>query len=396
MRKKISIISILVMLSLLTTSMTFSYWASHILGDSKITNNNINVGDWVPDGYQPIYEEDDFIKLVETHTKETKIILMNDVVIDISEPLQPFNGTIDGNGYTITNTGTITTPVTTGTNVYVGLFERINEGAVIKNLILDGIHINASSSASYNTYAAVLAAYNAGIVENVVVRNSSVTFVHEIGTQGGELHIHVSGLVGENGPNGNAIVRNSYSEATVTGTIRKTNNGTRLINLYVGGLVGKNVSGQVINSYATGNITGYGYNTATTSNDNRRTIVYAGGLVGYNDNYNGGTARVTSSFATGNIRVERIGTANGRVHLYAGRLVGNNSGTITNSYYLSTQTLSVATSSSNPTRVTHYNNGTSATAAQLRDLNRNGLSSWDTTDIWITHTNRYPTLRMEE
>lgn len=362
-------------------------------------NLGISIGDWVLEDHIPIFNENDLIEQIEAHTDETKIVLMRDVEVSIDTPLQAFNGTLDGNGYTITNVGTIANAVITAGNVYVGLFERINAGATVKNLVLDGIHINVSTTLANNSYAAILTAYNAGVVENITVKNSSVLFEHQISTQGIEIHVHASGLVGENGPNGNARVINSYSEATVTATVRKTGNVDRFISAYVGGLVGKNVSGEVLNSYATGNITGYASNTASgSSNDNRLAKVYAGSLVGFNDNWQGGTARVTNSFGVGSIHVSRItsGQGSARVRLFAGRLVGNDGGVITNGYRINSQTLAVATSTSNPTYVTHYNQGTSRTIVQLRSLTGTGLNTWDTTTIWRIHTDKYPTLRMEE
>ncbi|MFP3871946.1 MAG: GLUG motif-containing protein, partial [Candidatus Natronoplasma sp.] len=114
------------------------------------------------------------------------------------------------------------------------------------------------------------------------------------------------------------------SEITDAGVVDADVSG----NWYVGGLVGQN-SGTVINSYATGTVTGsenlvgglVGSNSGTVSDSHATGTVtgsgeYIGGLVGRN----GGT--VENSYATGDVSGSRS----------VGGLLGENSGTVSNSY----------------------------------------------------------------
>ncbi|MDK2830975.1 MAG: hypothetical protein PWQ75_727 [Methanolobus sp.] len=167
---------------------------------------------------------------------------------------------------------------------------------------------------------------------------------------------YVGILVGIN--SGNVV--NSSATGNVTGVS------------YVGGLIGYAFgSGTVINSYAAGNVTGSGsyvgglagYNSGIMNNSYAignvtGSGINVGGLVGYNDagtvnngyatgNVNGAgsigglvgysTGVVTNSFATGTAT-----TSSGDV----GGLMGKDSGTVTNSYYSGTPTTGNGTSTS--------------------------------------------------
>jgi hypothetical protein len=125
----------------------------------------------------------------------------------------------------------------------------------------------------------------AGEVKNVGVINVNITGKEKVG-----------GLVGKN-INGN--ISNSYSTGNVTGAWD------------LGGLAGSN-SGTVSNSYSTGNVTGYSYEEDV------------GGLVG--DNWGG---NISNSYSTGNVTGEDD----------VGGLVGRNyAGTVSNSYSTGTVT----------------------------------------------------------
>ena len=136
--------------------------------------------------------------------------------------------------------------------------------------------------------------YNEGVIKNLGVENFTVNVSY-----GG--NVYAGGLVGYN----SGDITNSYATGNVSATSTSTGSAA-----YAGGLVGRNNSGDITNSYATGEV-------SATADD----PAYAGGLVGYK--YYGG---ITNSYATGNV------SATCYSYAYAGGLVGDNSGDITNSY----------------------------------------------------------------
>jgi hypothetical protein len=205
----------------------------------------------------------------------------------------PFNGTLDGNGKTISNL-----TINRSTTDYVGMFGIAGQYAKIQNVKLENTNItgkqytgglvgtNADSiTNSCATGAVTGSEYVGGLVGyNLVgdITNSYATVAVSGGTW-------VGGLAGYNDW---ATISGSYTTGAVTGTA------------YVGGLVGQNRQGSITNSYAT---------VAVTGTDN-----YVGGLVGCNQE----NSQITSSYA--------IGTVVGKQS--TGGLVGENWGTITKSY----------------------------------------------------------------
>ncbi|MFC4305285.1 S-layer homology domain-containing protein [Cohnella boryungensis] len=177
-----------------------------------------------------------------------------------------FEGSLDGNGYTIKNL-TINMPSRSS----VGLFGHTSAHAVITNMKLEDVAINA------NTYVGGLVGFNEGVISN-----SSVT---------GNLNgvSSVGGLVGNN--SNYAPISNSYAAAHVEASTRGA-----------GGLVGSN-DGRISSSHAEGSLSGGSY---------------IGGLVGWN--YGNGVIR--DSYASGS----------GRGNDTIGGLVGLSQGYIFSSY----------------------------------------------------------------
>ena len=153
--------------------------------------------------------------------------------------------------------------------------------------------------------------YNKGVIKNLGVENFTVNVSY-----GGNV-FYAGGLVGYN----SGDILNSYATGDVSATAYKY--------AYAGGLVGENAGGSITNSYAAGDV------SATASSSNSNAYAYAGGLVGDND---GGS--ITNSYATGNVSATSTSTytsastsSSYTAYAYAGGLVGrNNSGDITNSY----------------------------------------------------------------
>jgi len=156
----------------------------------------------------------------------------------------PFMGKFDGNGYKILNLY-INRPSMNG----VGIFGRIGTGGEVKNLGLDGCWIKGKE--------------------------------------------HVGGLVGIN----KGTVSNCYSTSSMVGFPPVD------ISSYIGGLVGTNDGGTILESFSTGSAYG---------------ASYVGGLVGFNNN-----GMISESYSVGDV---------GGVENYIGGFVGSNSGAIIDSY----------------------------------------------------------------
>jgi hypothetical protein len=198
--------------------------------------------------------------------------------IPIGDTTTAFTGELDGQDFSITNLF-IDRASTNRQGVFgmVGTWD--NQVGLITNIHFGGLDITGD-------------AFTGGIAGQLY---GQLNRVHAEGQVTGSTE--VGGLVGSHGGTFDTII-NSRADVDVTGT-----------SLGVGGLVGYNDSNsQIINSYATGSVTGEG-------SDARR----IGGLVGHN------LGDITSSHATGN--VTGLGITD-RV----GGLVGRNGGTIEKSY----------------------------------------------------------------
>ena len=193
----------------------------------------------------------------------------------------PYTGTFDGKGHTITGL------TVTGSNEYAGLFGYIGSGGTVKNVKLEDVQIATTNSYGY---AGGVAGYSRGTIENCSV-SGSVSSNYSAG-----------GVVAQQF--GNSITGCS-SSATVKGTAE------------VGGVAGKTDNSATLTAcYATGNVT---FERASTIN------TFAGGVVGSNG---GGT--LTACYATGNV----TGSGSGSGTIYVGGVTGSNdSGTLTACYH---------------------------------------------------------------
>lgn len=194
--------------------------------------------------------------------------------LPIGDQLNPFQGSIDGNGYKITGL-TINRPGSS----YVGLFGNLDSTASVTNMKLENVSVNGLASVGG------LAGSSAGTISSSYVKGNVTGHDEDTG-----------GLVGYNVSYG--TISNSYAAVSVTSS---TNN--------VGGLVGSNF-GTIRDSYATGSVASSGY--------------YIGGLVGLN-----AEKTIANSYATG--KVSGSDYAGGLVGANGNRRVGP--GTISNSFY---------------------------------------------------------------
>ena len=197
----------------------------------------------------------------------------------------PYTGTFDGGGHTITGL------TVTGSNEFAGLFGFIGPGGTVQNVVLEGVQITSDNSSDY-------AGGVAGYCYRGTLENCSVS-----GSVSGTLY--VGGVVGDQW--GGSITGCS-SSATVKGTVG------------VGGVAGHTTMGAAMTaSYATGNVT---LEIAPTEN------ISGGGVVGFN-----GGSSILACYAIGN--VTSTGSSTGSVCI--GGLLGNNYTAVTACYWKNNQ-----------------------------------------------------------
>jgi hypothetical protein len=242
----------------------------------------------------------------------------------IGDSTTKFTGAFDGNDKKITGLY-----INRPTENYIGLFGYIDSGSSVVNVGLENVDITGQ-----NYVGGLVGRSDANIVKSYAT--GSVAGVYNVG-----------GLVGQN----RGIIKDSYSRIDVVFT-----------SSYGAGLVGTNYQGSIIDSYATGSVTGGQYGGGLVANNNQATI--------------------TNSYATGSV----TGSFN------IGGLVGINqaTGTITNSYWdvsRSGETFCVGTGSS--AGCTGKNIGNSQPDYFYYSSNP-PMNAWDFTDVWLQVAGDYP------
>ena len=183
---------------------------------------------------------------------------------------QPYTGTFDGNGKTITGL------TVTGSYKYAGLFGDIDENGTVKNVVLEGVQITSDNSSGY---AGGVAGDSWGTIENCSVSGSvsGTTFAGGVvGSQwGGSItgcnsSATVKGVTFAGGIAGETNSGASLTGCYATGDVTVENDGTN--NSHAGGVVGYNGGGTLTACYATGSVTGSGSGT-----------IYVGGVTGSNN-----------------------------------------------------------------------------------------------------------------
>ncbi|MCL2020237.1 MAG: hypothetical protein FWG70_10845, partial [Oscillospiraceae bacterium] len=249
----------------------------------------------------------------------------------------PFNGSFDGNGFTVSNLS-VNLPATD----YVGLFGRNN--GVIKNTNLENVNVTGRN------YVGGLAGSNSGLINN-----SSVSGVSNVtGTTD-----YIGGFVGSN----SGRILNSFSTVTTQGK------------RYVGGFAGNMTGGLIDGCYATGNANASGSS--------------AGGFVG---RISGASSIIRNCYSIGNVSdvsfsggfVGYVGTATVRFEncyttsIHSNGFSGDSTGVYLNCYFDKELSLSASTRG--------------RTTEQMQNVNT--YVNWDFESIWeIDEGNSYPTLR---
>jgi hypothetical protein len=224
-------------------------------------------------------------------------------------PIGVFTGTFEGLGNTVANFSIDGGTEANGFQVE-GFFAEIGANGTLKDFGLVNANILVAEliGKGYDGSGAMVGA-NAG-----AIRFCYATGTVKVVGAGKHTYPLAGGLVGDN----SGLIANSYAATSVTGDrtiiggLAGFNEGT-IDESYAtgsgtgGGLVGLNDQGGVIsNSFATGNVIGYGI----------------GGLVSIND------ASITNSYATGMVRVK----GSTKFDTWGGGLVGSNGGAISFSY----------------------------------------------------------------
>ncbi|HEY6643209.1 YDG domain-containing protein [Povalibacter sp.] len=299
-------------------------------------------------------------------TANSQGVWLSGSFVPVGKDNNRFTGTFDGLGHTIDNLrinlpgADLPTTNEIRESDQAGLFGYLGDAGVVQNVGLvggsvvgrdfAGALVGRSGGTVTNSYATGNVQGRSYIGGLIGYNNASgsVSGSHAVGSVTGSLG-NVGGLIGVNngtlsGNYANGAVQggehqvgglvgfsdsggaisNSYASGSVTGV-----NGSS----YVGGLVGKN-SGDVLNSYASGEVQGFNY---------------VGGLVG------GNYGVITNTYSTGSVQ-----SANA-----VGGLMSFNYGTVTRSFW-NTQTSGQLSSSA----------GVGLTSAQMMQLS--SFSSWNT------------------
>jgi hypothetical protein len=335
LRSKKRLIIILAVLNMLFSfGMSFAFWASEVSGDQNTGSSSITLGDWY-DG-TPIYTADEFIQVVTTHHNTNRYVLARDIDFqNLSYPAWVnndnivFQGILDGNGKTISNI--------TKTNIR-GIF-GVLQGATVKNLTIENIHINYAPSGSISS--GILAGRIQGTgnsIENIRIKNSTGTnTVYTVGTIAGlvqpatgdtttvtatisNIKITSTSLEG-------AFSNNTYGSGGVIGTVINAN--LTMSDLYVEAAVStntvSNIGGIIGATLATGTVT---INRAVIFSDLSNTSNSAdanlgtAAIVGRNQ----GSITANDTFYSGFLRSYVLNPGNNTYTVQSGilRAIGNN------------------------------------------------------------------------
>ena len=258
-------------------------------------------------GHTPIYTTEQFYNI----SLNGKYCLTTDLDLDSAEytPIgkdkdSPFEGVFDGNGHVISNFKI------TGTATHAGLFGY--SIGTIKNLGIENFVINVNHEGT-SVKAGGLVGYNNGNILNCYV-SGDVKISHD------GYDIYVGGLIGYNGYSN---IVNCYASVNVTVSGEQSSYSS-----YIGGLIGYNGYSNIVNCYASGDVT-----ASTTGNH----YSYVGGLVGYIY-----YCDIFNCYASGDVTV----STTSKYYHYIGGLVGySSSGNMSNSYASGNITASTASSS---------------------------------------------------
>jgi uncharacterized repeat protein (TIGR02543 family) len=211
----------------------------------------------------------------------------------------PFEGSFDGNGHRVYNFKIELDEDSEGLEANFlskGLFAVLDSGATIKNLTVSDFTVNINGSISKFYIGGIAGKVFDGTISNCKVMGN---FINPKSVYEGDIwddffgsydtptsNTYIGGIAGLIGASGRSSAEDENTETTeaVSYVTNCSFQGTIIsesvaANVYVGGLVGFNRTGEISGCYASADVKGR----------------YAGGLLGYNDSL------VTRSFATGKV-----------------------------------------------------------------------------------------------
>ena len=326
-----------------------------------------------------------------------------------------FVGSYDGGDFKIKN-------LYIDRRVNLGLFGKLNEGALIKNINLEDVNINGNS----------IIGGLVGRNNKSKIKNCSVTGEISGGVSDDidRSKAHVGGLVGMNYKSN---IYNCYTDADIFGDSK------------IGGLVGNDYGSDMINNVAAGNVTGEGNYIGGLIGDNSGTVSntlkqsYASGDVSGDENVGGLVGRsnykkIEESFAigavsgnknvgglAGHIRQAKVknsysmGNVSGKINIggFAGKLSGviNTEGLVKKSYsagevdgtsevggligFLEESSVVYSYYDKDNSGKDDTNKGIPKTTGELQE--QETFEEWDFEDIWdIEENESYPYLSWQE
>jgi hypothetical protein len=239
----------------------------------------------------------------------------------ITPSSNPFSGTFDGDGHTITLSGFDSAVLADPATEYLGVFAQISEGSVSDLTIDIQTSVMPASTPEYGYVGGLVGYADSGASFTNIMINGALAVKWNLDfTSWGTGILYVGGL---SGYAGGVTINVAKNNAPINAQTATTGSGVR-----AGGLIGYG-SGVILTSLSgSGDVlaSGQGHNTS------------AGGIAGYLEN----TSTVTDSGSGGIVQSQAIvsGTLTGdnAYMVYAGGLVGYNgsSSTIQHSYSVST------------------------------------------------------------
>lgn len=236
-------------------------------------------GNFVIRTYEDLCGMSTFVNTGNERYVKGNYLLVNDIVVpnDVDWiPINNFNGTFEGNNYSISNLNNIN-----DVEVF-GLFKYVNESAIIQNLNITDVNFKISSG---KVSSGVLCAENNGKISNC---STSGEVIVERNDEQASINVSVGGICNCN----YGEIVDSHSDCNIAWE-NESFKSFMYSNFSVGGICAMNF-GSITHCYNTGDVSFTGG------------ITQIGGLVGYNHSTTGFGlyADITDCYNTGNIKVD--------------------------------------------------------------------------------------------
>lgn len=249
-------------LLILVLALTSGTWRSNQVS----AENTVNGEDQeIPEGYTPIYDIADLYAI--RSNPESNYILMDDIDMteDTSEggdydcgtgwdSIETFGGTLDGNGHRIIGMHIFGEFIS---DAKVGLFETIDNHAVIKNLGVVNLNIDISGSYVYvGAIAGYVDDYGENLIENCYSEGSIIV-------QGSNTGGYVGGLIGYSRIHPWRFkIKNCYNACEIDCSQIESSDSSEIVRrISIGGICGEYLCWDILEPYITqcynaGNIKG--------------------------------------------------------------------------------------------------------------------------------------------